>query len=235
MPVLRHQFKCNFTIIPNDLLRDAGLSLRDVGLLCLILSLPESWEFSIRGLVSIMSHDGRDAVAKSLNAIEKAGYLRREKVHDKSGKIQWIWWVSDMPLDVPSAALTPCPDSSDTVVLGTVSPCAVNPSERKNSSSKHPKENKGAATQRFVPPDESEVAEYAKEHKLCLDAGAFIDYYMSKGWKVGLSPMKDWKAAVRNWVRRSNSTVQQNSAATDGLQDFELVEIGGVKRWQKRG
>lgn len=37
------------------------------------------------------------------------------------------------------------------------------------------------------------------------EAVSFFDYYSSKGWKVGRSPMKDWKAAARNWVRRSKN------------------------------
>ena len=35
-----------------------------------------------------------------------------------------------------------------------------------------------------------------------LDAGAFCDFYAAKGWKVGQSPMRDWRAAARNWARR---------------------------------
>ena len=35
-----------------------------------------------------------------------------------------------------------------------------------------------------------------------MDGQAFMDFYASKGWRVGNQPMKDWKAAVRNWARR---------------------------------
>ena len=54
---------------------------------------------------------------------------------------------------------------------------------------------------RFTPPTISEVEEYVAEKGLNVDAQRFVDFYSSKGWKVGTSPMKDWRAACRNWGR----------------------------------
>lgn len=62
----------------------------------------------------------------------------------------------------------------------------------------------GAKRERFTPPTLEEVQAYCKErHYGTLDVSPqrFIDYYTSNGWKVGRNPMKDWKAAVRNWAR----------------------------------
>jgi hypothetical protein len=53
--------------------------------------------------------------------------------------------------------------------------------------------------QRFKIPTVEEVKEYCEERKNGVDPGRFIDFYSSKGWLVGKSPMKDWRAAVRNW------------------------------------
>lgn len=61
-------------------------------------------------------------------------------------------------------------------------------------------ENK--STKRFAAPSVDDVKEYAEEKDLELDAERFVDYYESKGWKVGTTPMKDWKAAARNWAAR---------------------------------
>lgn len=52
---------------------------------------------------------------------------------------------------------------------------------------------------RFSPPTVDEVRAYCAEKGYTLDADRFVDYYTSNGWKVGRNPMKDWKAAVRNW------------------------------------
>lgn len=61
---------------------------------------------------------------------------------------------------------------------------------------------KGEKRTRFVPPSLSEVTTYCLERANKVDAQAFIDFYESKGWKVGSTPMKDWRAAVRTWERR---------------------------------
>ena len=55
---------------------------------------------------------------------------------------------------------------------------------------------------RFAPPSLKDVTAYIREKSYNVDPEAFIDFYTSKGWKVGNQAMKDWKAAVRNWNRR---------------------------------
>ena len=60
-----------------------------------------------------------------------------------------------------------------------------------------PKKNK-----KFVKPTVAEIKEYCIERKNSINAEHFFDYYESKGWQVGKNPMKDWKAAVRNWERQ---------------------------------
>jgi hypothetical protein len=55
---------------------------------------------------------------------------------------------------------------------------------------------------RFVPPTLDDVRAYYKETGKPIDAEAFIDYYSANGWRTGKNPMKDWKAAVRQWRRR---------------------------------
>ena len=64
--------------------------------------------------------------------------------------------------------------------------------------------DKPSRTTRFTPPTLEEVTAYAKERGSKVDPQGFIDFYASKGWLVGKSPMKDWKAACRNaekWER----------------------------------
>lgn len=63
------------------------------------------------------------------------------------------------------------------------------------------KEEKGRSN-RFAPPTLDDVAAYCTERGNGIDPQRFIDYYQSNGWKVGKNPMKDWKAAVRNWETR---------------------------------
>lgn len=56
--------------------------------------------------------------------------------------------------------------------------------------------------ERFSPPTAEDVAAYARDTGRTVDAERFVDFYASKGWRVGKSPMRDWRAAVRNWASR---------------------------------
>ena len=69
------------------------------------------------------------------------------------------------------------------------------------------KEEKARApsSRRFTPPSVDEVAAYCRERGNAVDAQRFVDFYASKGWKVGSSGMRDWHAAVRNWERQDNT------------------------------
>lgn len=58
---------------------------------------------------------------------------------------------------------------------------------------------------RFTPPMVEDVESYCRERGNAVDAQRFVDFYASKGWKVGSSGMKDWRAAVRNWERQDNT------------------------------
>lgn len=51
----------------------------------------------------------------------------------------------------------------------------------------------------FVPPTPEEATEYARSISFRLSGENFVSFYASKGWKVGTTPMVDWKAAIRTW------------------------------------
>ena len=80
----------------------------------------------------------------------------------------------------------------------------------------------------FSPPSPEEVETYCKEKEININIETFIDYYKSKGWMVGRTKMKDWKAAVRNWARRDNE-FNKNSANEKNLSDYidKLFEDDG--------
>jgi hypothetical protein len=65
----------------------------------------------------------------------------------------------------------------------------------------------------FAPPSVEEVEQYAEEAKLgAFNAAVFVDFYESKGWKVGAQPMKSWKAAARSAARKGWTTEKAPAA-----------------------
>ena len=73
---------------------------------------------------------------------------------------------------------------------------------------KNDKNVKNVKKGRFSPPTPHQVKEYCTEKGYAIDADRFVDFYSSKGWLIGKNPMKDWKAAVRNWSRTNNTPDQ---------------------------
>lgn len=222
MPILHSDCRRDFLVTPKAIYKDSNLSLRDMGLLCLMLSKPDGWSFSIKGLAAITGRDGRDAIAASAQNLEKNGYLIRTQERSKDGKLgDWVWIIRDTPE-------TACPVSD--------LPNPEKPAQNKNRRNTEQTEGKSAsrsAPQRFIAPTEDQVAAYARERGIQLDAGAFVDFYASKGWKVGHSPMRDWKAAVRNWARRSG-THKETAQPGEINPEFEKVEIEGVEQWRRK-
>ena len=65
----------------------------------------------------------------------------------------------------------------------------------------------------FKPPTVDEVKDYCWERKNGINAQSFIDFYSSKGWKIGKNKMKDWKAAVRTWEQRNGGRQEQKQSS----------------------
>lgn len=64
-------------------------------------------------------------------------------------------------------------------------------------------------TTKFQKPTIEEIRKYCQESRLDVDAEQFFNFYESKGWVIGKSPMKSWRAAVCTWSRRGKETPQR--------------------------
>lgn len=65
----------------------------------------------------------------------------------------------------------------------------------------------------IIPPQTEWVREYIDANGYNVDAERFVDFYQSKGWKVGKNPMRDWQAAVRTWAKDSTPSKSKPKAA----------------------
>ena len=106
------------------------------------------------------------------------------------------------------------------------------PSEEEEEVGRGIKEEGKAGAARFRAPSPEEVAEYASAYAASkgidlaltdFDPERFVDFYAQKGWMVGKSRMKDWKASVRNWVRTSKPRHETKREVTDG-DDFSQYD-----------
>lgn len=97
MPVVRVHKTKNYTVMSNHHLRDKTMTLKTKGLLSLLLSLPEDWDYSIAGLATL-SPDSKEMVNQSLLELEQFGYLYREQNFSKGKFAGYIYNIYEDPL-----------------------------------------------------------------------------------------------------------------------------------------
>ena len=113
--------------------------------------------------------------------------------------------------------------------IGTnAEPEQTNELNKQNITNKQTADKPPRRAQRFHPPTIEEVSSYCRERGSGIDPQRFFDYYVSNGWRVGKNPMKDWKAAVRNW-ERGQSTDARRSANNRGDRGESTERDFGVK------
>lgn len=97
------------------------------------------------------------------------------------------------------------------------------PKEYNNKDNKEENKEKkyNKKSSRFVKPTVELVEAYCKEKKYDLDAQYFIDYYDARGWMLGKNHIKDWKACIRTWMRKSKENNNNECSASDEQQPSE--------------
>ena len=131
MAVYRVQRTRDYTVMSNYHLKDKGLTLKSKGLLSMILSLPEEWNYTTRGLSSICK-EGVDAIGSAIKELETAGYIVRRQLRGANGRItdtEYIIYEQPQPkkLDMlPSDVVSPDTENPDMVKPDTEKPAELN-------------------------------------------------------------------------------------------------------------
>ena len=136
MAVFRVEKNANYTTMCNYHLRDQSLSLKAKGLLSMLLSLPDTWHYSVRGLAAI-SLEGVDGILTALKELETHGYLERHQFRQPNGRLGQTEYVIFEKPRVQPCMDSPCTEKPDTVSPNTVPPDTITPAQRsKEGSSK---------------------------------------------------------------------------------------------------
>lgn len=138
MAVYRVEKTGDYTVLSNYHLRDPRLKLGAKGLLSLVLSLPEDWEYSIEGLAAL-GPEGKDAVRSAIKQLEACGYVTRQQSHGAGGQFSTNEYViRERPVDAPPLAGFP-----PTVKPTTENPSAENPTQSNKDIQIPPKAPQG--------------------------------------------------------------------------------------------
>lgn len=112
MAVFRIEKNKNYTVMANYHLRDISLSLKAKGLLSLMLSLPEGWDYTTKGLACICK-DGVDSICSTVKELENAGYVQRRRLRNELGHLTEIeYTILEKPVRT-AASEESLPDSSE--------------------------------------------------------------------------------------------------------------------------
>ena len=125
MAVFRIERTRDYTVMSNHHLKDTALSLKAKGLLSMMLSLPDEWNYTTRGLAAICK-EGVDAIGGALKELEKAGYIVRRQLRGPGGRISDTeYTIYEKPR--PDAEKPPEEPGPDTPPPDTASPDTENP------------------------------------------------------------------------------------------------------------
>ena len=236
--VHREEHNESYTVIDNAVLQNVNISFEARGFLCYLLSLPNDWCFTVRGIVK-QTGCSKSVILRLVDELKAAGYLKLERKQDKHGRFtQSSWHIYESPyehhnIEKRNTVKTEHGENGTRYLRNTVitehgeNEPIQNNNNNKVLNKQNTKENK--VTGRFTAPTVEEVREYCLERGNSVDPDQFVDFYTSKGWKVGKNPMKDWKAAVRTWERgRNTSQPFPRAESNNGNQFFKLLESGGA-------
>ncbi len=182
MAVFRIEKTRDYTVMANFHLRDITLSLKAKGLLSLMLSLPEDWDYTTKGLARICK-DGVDSICATVKELEKAGYVQRRRVRNELGQLAEVeYTILEKPiipapeeetpkrenpvLDIP-VLVSPVLDSPKLASPEQVSPEQENPAQlNTNTSSKEKINTDLSNTHSFFPSAEETSDSGRKERRI---------------------------------------------------------------------
>ena len=130
MAVFRINKTRDYTVMSNYHLKDTGLTLKSKGLLSMMLSLPEEWNYTTRGLAAICK-EGVDCIGTALKELERAGYIQRNRIRNDKGKIvDTEYVIFEKPQVKPDTEQpyteNPYMDKPHTETPGTENPAQLN-------------------------------------------------------------------------------------------------------------
>ena len=190
--------------------KEKNMSLKAKGLLSLMLSLPEDWDYSVKGLTNL-NKEGLDAIRVILKELEEFGYLHRTKVRDEKGKIIDVeYTIYEKPLRENPTLENPTLEN----------PTLENPTQLNNKLINNLINKKEIYKERFKKPTLEEVVAYCKERNNTVDAKRFFDYYDVANWK----DVKNWKQKLITW--ESHQPTKQKEQLPEWFdKDLDIQEI----------
>lgn len=239
----KHNKENAYITISKRIIESKELSDAAVRLLLFMLSKPDDFSFSIKGLAYLLGWP-ESKVVQHTAELKSAGYIKNKRCKNKIGQFQACEWdVYEAPtlnknhsVEKPQCGKTTTwknhsvdqPHCGSTTVRKKCSEILSNDINLFNDnklSNDREVENK-----KFTPPSLEEVRAYCLERNNSVNPIKFFNHYESVGWKVGKNSMKDWKAAVRKWEQDDKKAPERTPPQPIRSKydiDWDAIEKGG--------
>ena len=193
--VFRVQKTKNYTVMSNAHLKDRNLSLKAKGLLSVMLSLPDDWDYSIDGLVSI-SKENKTAIQAALKELEQQKYLVRTRIQDEHGRFDYIYDIYEQPQPENPSTVNPSTEEPQTENQPQLITKELN-TKKLNTKESVPKHKHGEYNHVLLTDEQyeklcNELDGKAEEYIRRLD-----EYIEMKGAKY-----KNHYLTIKNWYRK---------------------------------
>lgn len=229
----------NHVTINNAIMKERDVSLKAKGLFALVMSLPDDWDFSIKGICAI-TKENYTAVNSAMHELIDAGYCRCQTVKENGKFAGCDYEFSEVKtgsprLDFPHTENPRVENLNDNNINSTInSPLnkdisTINSPDKKENNKKESIDSKKEKT-RFIKPTLEELKEFIEEKKLLhIDAEEYYNYFESVGWVIGKNrPMKSWKASCMTW----NNRHKPKASYYDPLPEDDLTVLR-FKKWMR--
>lgn len=223
MSIMRIHKSKDYTVISNYHFKEKDMSLKAKGLLSLMLSLPNDWDYSIGGLCAICK-ENETAIRNTLKELEDFKYLIRTRKQNEKGQFEYDYHIfekpnSDVPLEEKPYTENPHADNQ-----GQLNTNILNTNNKKeNNIINNIVKEKNEKKSKFIPPTKEEIENYCNEKGYYIDVNYFYEYYSAGNWMDAEGKkVKNWKQRVVTWNKRNNTTNQRMSNKTEVV--YERVQ-----------
>ena len=205
MAVFRINKTKDYTVISNYHLRDKNLSLKAKGLLSLMLSLPDEWDYSINGLVSICK-ESETSIKSTLNELKEYNYLFINKSKNSLGRFEYQFDIYEFPLNKKPEVENPPLENLEVENPEVENVGQIN-TNILNTKELNTKKINTKKTIYKPHPDFEEVEAYIKEKHLNVKAKDFFDYFEAGDWCDSKgNKVKNWKQKLLTWNKFNKNT-----------------------------
>ena len=210
----------DYTVMSNHHLRDRNLSLRAIGLLSKMLSLPDDWDYSVPGLVAICQ-ESKNIIQGALKELEKKGYLVRTMTRDSSGHIGYNYDVYEQPQHT-----LPRPEKPFTVSPSTVEPC----------TEKQPQLNTNRLNTKELNTERASTQDQQKQTTDCGGFAKVVDFYKTNFGLLNSYMAEELRQTYDEWSSQSEEPggiiiKAMQIALAKNVRNWKFV-CGVLRQWE---